>query len=86
MRKKKGRRFDVSYEARLRTLGMCILEYAAIISIRNESLILQCVPRFIPFNSIHAYMLLRLWNTKAVRDIERNKKKIQKYINFFIIY
>lgn len=83
VRRKKGRRSDVSYEARLRTLGMCILEYAAIISIRNESLILQCVPRFIPFSSIHA---LHLWNTKAIRDIERNKTKIGKYINFFFFF
>lgn len=33
--------------------GMRVLEYAAaIISIRNESLILQRVPQFIPFGSV----------------------------------
>jgi len=47
----KGQRSDISHEARL-TSGMRILEYAAaIISTRNKSLILQCVPRFIPFSS-----------------------------------
>lgn len=63
---------------------MCILEYAAIISIRNESLILQCVPRFIPF--LARFMCVRICETQKLHVIPTEIKKImEKCNNFFII-